>query len=417
MNVPVLRPELRRKEVIRSMEDRSEERHASWLELFYDLAFVAAIGQLGTTLAGNFTMQSFGIAAALFVAIWWGWVGQTFYLSRFDSDDLQHRILTMVQIFIVVAMAVYIPQAMEGNLAGFVVSFVLMRATLVWQYLSTGRHLPEAKRLTETYSMGFGLAALIWLTSTFVPIQFAFVLWFVAIAVDFATPFICRQLALDIPPDYGHFPERFGLFTIIVLGEGILSAVNGLRRDQLGPEALIGGLLALAFFCTMWWIYFEGVRGATVAVPTTTQEITRTITWLYTHLLLTFSIVICAVGFKKMLALQAGKALPEHVRIIFCLSVFLLMASYQVIWYTGLNKQLHPFAHRIGLPHLLVTGTMLLVTAISGFMSALVLSGVVCLLGFGHLMLVIFDRPSVRLLMEANARAEKGLPHEFGLFG
>lgn len=418
MILPRLRPELRRREVIRSLEDRSEhERHASWLELFYDLAFVATIGQLATTLASHFTMASFGMAAALFVPIWWGWVGQTFYLSRFDSDDLEHRLTTLLQIFLVVAMAVYIPQAMEGNLVGFMTAFVLLRLTLIGQYLATGAHIPEARALTGGYSAGFGLALVFWGASAFAPVYVAMLLWLIAISIDFVAPFLCRQLRIDIPPDYGHFPERFGLFTIIVLGEGILGAVNGLRRDLLTTEAILCGLIALLYFCCMWWIYFEGVRGATLTAPRTPTEGSRTIVWLYTHLPLQLCLMMTAVGFKKIIALPQGAAMPTEARLAFCGSVFVLMCAYQVIWYTGLNKQLYPYAHRIGLPHVLATLSMVPVTIASGWISPLALCALLGAIGLAHFGLIVADRPAVRRLMEANERAEQGLPHEFALFG
>ncbi len=59
----------------------------------------------------------------------------------------------------------------------------------------------------------------------------------------------------------GHIAERYGLFTIIVLGESVLSATVGVQTaidldskfSDLGL-VVVGGLLTLF---TMWWIYFD----------------------------------------------------------------------------------------------------------------------------------------------------------------
>jgi hypothetical protein len=77
--------------------DAAEERemHATWLELFYDLVFVAAISQLAGNLSRDYSLKGLLHFTVLFVPVWWAWIGQTFYLTRFNSDDIGHRLLTM----------------------------------------------------------------------------------------------------------------------------------------------------------------------------------------------------------------------------------------------------------------------------------------------------------------------------------
>ncbi len=72
-------------------------RHATWLELFYDLVFVVVIFQLAHYLEENFTLNGFLGFLALFVPVWWSWTGAVFYATRFDTDDLGHRILVLLQ--------------------------------------------------------------------------------------------------------------------------------------------------------------------------------------------------------------------------------------------------------------------------------------------------------------------------------
>ncbi|MDP3065500.1 MAG: low temperature requirement protein A, partial [Methanobacteriaceae archaeon] len=89
---------------LNSTKDRDKDRHANWTELLFDLIFVAAISLLTLNLSKNYSFTGLMESLPLFFVIWWGWVGQTFYLSRFGTDDLFHRILTMLQMLIVAAL-------------------------------------------------------------------------------------------------------------------------------------------------------------------------------------------------------------------------------------------------------------------------------------------------------------------------
>src|ERR687891_616160 len=91
---------------LRSAEGAEAGRKVSWLELFFDLAFVAAVAQVGTPLATEYTLAGLFRDGFLFILIWWAWSGHTAYSTRFDTDDLIQRVLTLLQIFLVAVMAV-----------------------------------------------------------------------------------------------------------------------------------------------------------------------------------------------------------------------------------------------------------------------------------------------------------------------
>ena len=77
--------------------NNNTNRHATWLELFYDLIFVVVISQLAHNLEDDFSLYGFLGFLALFVPVWWSWTGAAFYATRFDTDDLGHRILILLQ--------------------------------------------------------------------------------------------------------------------------------------------------------------------------------------------------------------------------------------------------------------------------------------------------------------------------------
>ena len=55
--------------------------------------------------------------------------------------------------------------------------------------------------------------------------------------------------------------ERFGLFTIIVLGEVVFGVVNGLSLAEQDLETIATGMIALAVGFGLWCIYFDLVGG------------------------------------------------------------------------------------------------------------------------------------------------------------
>lgn len=216
---------------LRAGDQADGPRSATWLELFFDLVFVVAVAELAHNLSENVSVLEFLAFAGLFVPVWWAWIGSTFYATRFDTDDLVHRLFTAIEIFLVVVLAVNIHDGFGATSGGFALAYAAIRGLLVFKYYMAGRNVPKAKPLTTRYTRGFGLAAVVWLVSVFVPTPYRFGLWAIGLLISFVTPITAGDLHGEIPPHALHLPERFGLFTIIVLGEAIVAVVTGVA-DQ-----------------------------------------------------------------------------------------------------------------------------------------------------------------------------------------
>ena len=100
-------------------EDAGEERHASWLELFFDLVFVVAIAELSHELLVNHTLNGFAIFAALFVPVFVAWQGFSFYADRFDTDDVFFRVCMLAAMLAVAALKASVDAA-KGRRKGAV---------------------------------------------------------------------------------------------------------------------------------------------------------------------------------------------------------------------------------------------------------------------------------------------------------
>ena len=139
--------------------DPHGHRRVTWMELFFDLIFVAAVAEVGEPLAKDYSPAGLLRYAFLFVLIWWAWSGHTLYSTRFDHDDAVQRLLVLLQCFIAAVMAANAKEALDSrSSAGFGAAYAAMRVVLVAQYLRA-RRLPETRALTSRYAIGFGSAA------------------------------------------------------------------------------------------------------------------------------------------------------------------------------------------------------------------------------------------------------------------
>src|SRR5262245_14102247 len=135
-------------------------RKVTWLELFFDLIFVAAVSQVAEPLRHEYSFAELARFAPLFLLIWWAWTGHTVFSTRFDTDDAVQRGLTFLQIFAVAAMAANAKDALGSrSSAGFAAAYAAVRFVLVAQYVRA-RHVRDARALTIRYVAGHGTAAI-----------------------------------------------------------------------------------------------------------------------------------------------------------------------------------------------------------------------------------------------------------------
>src|SRR3990172_2550231 len=119
-----------------------EERHATWLPLFFDLAVVAGRSPAAHALAEDRSALGMLVFAGLFIPVFWVWAGHTVYATRFDTDDLTYRLLTFLQMFAVVGMAVEVHHASEGETRAFSLAYLGARIILLLLLARAGRHAP-----------------------------------------------------------------------------------------------------------------------------------------------------------------------------------------------------------------------------------------------------------------------------------
>src|SRR5919107_443646 len=155
-----------------------EERHASWLDLFFDLVFVVAIAELSHELVVNHTLNGFAIFAALFVPVFVAWQGFSFYADRFDTDDVFFRVCMLAAMLAVAALAIQIPSVAHGeSSAGFALAYIAIRVLTVGLNLRAYCHVPLARPLIGRYVAAFSFSVALLTVSLVVPEPWRFLLW------------------------------------------------------------------------------------------------------------------------------------------------------------------------------------------------------------------------------------------------
>ncbi len=83
-------------------------------------------------------------------------------------------------------------------------------------------------------------------------------LWGLALALDLASPWWVARYTTTVRPHPEHLPERFALFTIILLGEGVVSVVQAMDHgSELHGHAVAAALGGVALTFATWLGYFE----------------------------------------------------------------------------------------------------------------------------------------------------------------
>ena len=242
------------------MSVTTEAKRADWLELFFDLVFVYAIAKathaIANPLDGHIASQSYGLFFLMMIPIWWAWIGHTLFSTRFGNCDPIHRLLTLAMMMAVLFLAVFINPDFDPNYVGFLLSYVCARLILIVMYVRIGLRDDSAKKVAYQLSIGFGIGLAVMLCSLFFTPPWRYFVLYLGIAIEVVTPVIIRRQLAEIPVDSHHMPERFGLLTIILLGESVVALgapMSNLTWNWLTFPTAVLGFVVLA---AAWWLYF-----------------------------------------------------------------------------------------------------------------------------------------------------------------
>lgn len=241
-------------------------RGATPLELLFDLCFVVAVAGAAGALHHDLAEGKIGHGLlsyiVVFFAIWWPWMNFTWFASAYDTDDVIYRLLTFVQIAGVLIVSAGVPSAFNDmDFRLLLIGYVVMRIALVAQWLRAAYEDPAGRSVAIRFAIGVGLVQIAWVFRPLLPTPFDVIGFGVLAIVDLGVPIWAERSGRHTPWHPEHIGERYGLFTIIVLGECIL-AVSGAVQLALAAGGVSVSLLAVAvggllLVLALWWSYFK----------------------------------------------------------------------------------------------------------------------------------------------------------------
>jgi low temperature requirement protein LtrA len=243
--------------------DAGTQRTATWLELFFDLAFLLVVAELAVGLRNDLTPHGVLVFAGLFSSVWWAWAGFTFYANRFDTDDLVYRLAKLAAMLAVAGLAASVAEATSTRAAQFAICQAVLRLVLVALYRRAYRHVVQARGVIAVYLVAEGLAALLWLAGAIAPTPLRYLCWALAVAGEAAAPILATLRSAGLPLHEEHLPERFGLLIILVLGESVAAVAVGVHDTHWDPTTVTAAILAFVVAASLWWTYFDLTGAAT----------------------------------------------------------------------------------------------------------------------------------------------------------
>ena len=308
----------------------NEGKRVSWVELYLDLVFVLAVGQLAHLIVVEPESRSVWIALGLFLTLWWTWVGFAVLYNRHGADRPEQRLLFLAASVPAGVAAVAIAPASTGDGAVFALSLAIIRVILAVAAAAGVERTPTPRpadilrlriaRACLTSAVLFGVSAA-------VPGPWRYVLWAIGISIESSTMLAedrdaMRRLRTDhdlaaLAPaeaaeglDAHHFAERFGLFLIILMGEVVVEAGQASAEGNIattGTWAALAAAMVLA--AALWWLYFDSVADINLKVLELSggsPSMARAI-FAIGHMLPAFALLITAAGIGLLLEEDAPR--------------------------------------------------------------------------------------------------------------
>ena len=239
------------------------------------------------------------------------------------------RLLIVVQVFLVAVMAANATDALSSrDAAGFGAAYGGVRAILALQYarVVAGGADPgqsasprPATVLARWRIAGLFVAAFFWAVSALLPVPQRYAGWTVALLIDIGNSWPVSRSTTASPPGATHFPERFGLLTIILLGEFVASVMRGIE-GQMGWSFLAASaaVLSLALGFAIWSCYSDGAMGWQARHVKSHKDVVRLRTWIALHFALFLGIGALGVGARRAIALPPGEHFSASEQSIIC---------------------------------------------------------------------------------------------------
>ncbi|HEX6349247.1 MAG TPA: low temperature requirement protein A [Candidatus Dormibacteraeota bacterium] len=289
------------------------DRRVSPLELLYDLVYAAVIAQAGLRLAEEVSARAVLDFALVFSLTWIAWTNGSLYLELHGRSNGRTRAYVFLQIGILAILAIYAADAGTTGGPGFAIAYAAFLAVMTWLWYDVRRQdviarRPEFVLDAGRYVVAMAVSVALVLVSALLPEAARLVAWAVYVLGWAVLLSVLAGVGVGIsralvPTD--SLVDRFGTFTLIVLGEVVFGVVDGLSRSRHDLETIATGMVALVVGFGFWWIYFDVVGGR---FPK--HEGRALANWILSHHPVTLSIAAAGAGMVSLLEHAHDAATP-----------------------------------------------------------------------------------------------------------
>ncbi len=349
----------------------TEDRSASFVELFFDLVFVFGVTQVAASIHGHLDWPSLGRAAIVLVLLWWAWTQFTWTAGNADFDDLRPRVVLLVATAATFILATAVQGAFGETGPRFALAYfgvmslwAVFYLSLIWGTDQMAGFLAYAPRVMA--------GSVLVLIGGFVSEDVRIWFWVAAVIVN-----IVSTLAVDqneYPIVASHFAERHALFVIIVLGEALIAIGVGVVGHPGSLAFYAAGTAMLLTVLAMWWSYFDwlfriGEKALEAATGIAKGRLARS-AYSVDHYPLVAGVILFAIGTEDLLA-HPEIALDDATRWAFVGGLILFLASESVM--------ARLFTHHIAWERLIAIGLLAIAGLALGDLTAAGLGVVACL--------------------------------------
>lgn len=289
-----------------------EDKQVGFPELFFDLVFVFALIQLSHFIVESFSLPRLLEGTAIALALWWVWNHTAWVTNWLDPARMPIRAMLFGLMFFGLLMSSAIPDAFGDRGVMFAGAYIAMQlGRSLFAVYAFRNVMPEVRRNFLRVSLWFCLSALFWLWGAFSGEEMRLVLWFIALAIEYAAPevrFFMPGLGRSHASDWNisgeHMAERCALFVMICLGESILAIGRSFADEDLSSLVIPTFVAAFLASVTMWWIYFHFGQAKTKREMEETDEPGELALHVFTygHMPVVAGIILVAISAEHLLA-------------------------------------------------------------------------------------------------------------------
>ncbi|CAB4546843.1 unannotated protein [freshwater metagenome] len=294
------------------------------LELFYDLIFVASVVVLSDSYSHHPTAQNLTWLISVFAVIWLIWM-QTSLLFNLDrAQNNLMRALVLGQMLLIVLLSISAADDLESHskLVGPLLGLTLLLVSAMLAVSARGN--PKMAGYTKIRIRYFVVAAVLLACSPLFGDNAYLLFWPLGFLIVLAPSLRSDPLGGQTIQTH-HLVERFGAFTVIMLGETFVkTALTATEYDMKGLS-VISLLANFVIVFAIWWLYFSN---APSVGPTAGRGGHNT--WMLTHLPLHLSIVGVAVG-AALATNSFGKDVPSSAALYLSLPLCGVLVSMVVL--------------------------------------------------------------------------------------